>query len=307
MKNTYVYIYLDPRKSGFWAFKNHTFNFQPFYVGVGKGKRIYSHLYSNMLKVKSMKSSKILAIQNQGLQPLKYKIFENLDSKTAYELEKEIINHFGRVDKNTGILCNHTDGGIGWNKTKVYNKTKILKTYFRYNLEGDFVVAFTSLDLSKEGIKVANISTAIKRNGTYLNSRWFYENQGLTITPQIKYQQSYGFSSIEKVQIKNLYLTGNSLEEIKNKLNTSKEKIVKELKFQKIYKKEKNSHKILQLDLNNNVIKIWEKAFQIEKELRYSSSAILACCKEKRKTYKKFKWKYYVKTLHCDAKNEIQL
>ena len=42
----YVYIYLDPRKPGKYYYPNMDvcFLFEPFYVGKGKNKQMYSHL-----------------------------------------------------------------------------------------------------------------------------------------------------------------------------------------------------------------------------------------------------------------------
>ena len=96
----------------------------------------------------------------------------------------------------------------------------------------------------------------------------------------------------EKLKIKDLYLKNIDILNICKELNTTKEKIITELKYQNIYIKQKLSLKIQQLSLNDCVIKIWNKAFEIEQKLGYNSGTILKCCKGKRKTYKKFKWKY---------------
>ena len=54
-----------------------------------------------------------------------------------------------------------------------------------------------------------------------------------------------------------------------------------------------NRRKVVQLDMNNNVIKIWDSVLDAEKMTGSSSSKIVACCREKRKTHNKYKWKYY--------------
>jgi len=50
--------------------------------------------------------------------------------------------------------------------------------------------------------------------------------------------------------------------------------------------------KILQKDLNNNIIKEWDSAAQIKRELGFDSSTIIKCCKHKLKTHKGYRWCY---------------
>lgn len=49
---------------------------------------------------------------------------------------------------------------------------------------------------------------------------------------------------------------------------------------------------VLQLDLEGNLIKEWNKILDIETELNFKNSNISACCKERQKTAYGFKWKY---------------
>jgi group I intron endonuclease len=73
------------------------------------------------------------------------------------------------------------------------------------------------------------------------------------------------------------------------KLNSiQKEKILKILKQNHL----KRRKPIIQYDKNNNFIKEWESAQQIEKELNISHTHVGQCCKGKRKTSGGFIWKY---------------
>ena len=49
MNEYYVYIYCDPRKKGEFKFEGleYIFNYEPFYVGMGKGYRFRRHTTKN--------------------------------------------------------------------------------------------------------------------------------------------------------------------------------------------------------------------------------------------------------------------
>lgn len=108
----YVYVYLDPRKTSSVL----TFQFEPFYVGLGREDRIdqhlqlaYKHKDSNKLK-----ENKICKIKREtGADPIRIKIKENLSFADACDLEKYLIKLIGRVDLKKGPLTNLTDGGDG--------------------------------------------------------------------------------------------------------------------------------------------------------------------------------------------------
>jgi len=122
MKEYYVYAILDPRNKKEIIFKNYKFEFVPFYIGYGKNNRINEHLnHKRELTRKCHKSSMIISLLNIGLTPILFKIEENLSFEEANNLEIELINIIGRLDKNTGILTNHTDGGMG-TKNKILSQ-----------------------------------------------------------------------------------------------------------------------------------------------------------------------------------------
>jgi hypothetical protein len=99
----YVYVYLDPRKL------NAEFQFEPFYVGKGKGARLYSHLKQTG---RNGKVDKIKSIRRKGLEPVIIKYAENLSEENAYQLEVELIARIGRTCLKTGPLTNKLDGGF---------------------------------------------------------------------------------------------------------------------------------------------------------------------------------------------------
>lgn len=126
MKNKfYVYILLDPRKSGQYVYKNFCFDFEPFYIGKGCGRRIDHHCANSRLKDKTYKNCKIKKILSEGIKPIQIKLLENLTEKQAKLIEIKYIKMIGRKDLHKGPLCNHTDGGDGCVRHKVSNSTKL--------------------------------------------------------------------------------------------------------------------------------------------------------------------------------------
>ena len=51
--------------------------------------------------------------------------------------------------------------------------------------------------------------------------------------------------------------------------------------------------KVVQLDLNGELIKIWDGAVDVEKDLNVSRMPIGQCCRGERKTYKGYIWMFY--------------
>jgi len=118
--NYYVYVYLDPMKKGKYVYNDLNFNYEPFYIGKGKGKRIVYGL--DDINNSSSKKSRIKHIRRNGFEPIILKIYENLTETMSYYLEKNIINEIGR-DKNNGILVNRIKGS----SSKIINKVFIDK------------------------------------------------------------------------------------------------------------------------------------------------------------------------------------
>jgi len=100
----YVYVYLDPRKLGIYAYGEYEFDHEPIYVGKGKRKRAYYFEKRNpVLKNKLAKFGK----------PIVKILVEKVAEAKALKLEKTLIALIGRFDLGEGPLCNLTDGGEG--------------------------------------------------------------------------------------------------------------------------------------------------------------------------------------------------
>lgn len=105
----YVYVLLDSSKKGKYIYGDLKFNYEPFYIGKGIGDRINQTLYDKS----PFKKNKINKLKSQDIEIISYKIYENLDNKSAIKIEKGLIKKIGRRDLNEGTLVNMTDGGDG--------------------------------------------------------------------------------------------------------------------------------------------------------------------------------------------------
>lgn len=135
----YVYAYLDPRKPGIYKYDDLHFDFEPFYIGKGKGRRFYQHLINYKKRSTKNKhydiSAKIGEIVNNSYYPIIIKIMENLCEKSALQIEEDIIRKIGRLIDNKGPLTNIAIGnsspsfsGYKWkNPMPIESRIKISK------------------------------------------------------------------------------------------------------------------------------------------------------------------------------------
>jgi hypothetical protein len=95
MNNYYIYKYLREDET-------------PYYIGKGKDRRAWKKNKRDIVKVPD-DTSRIVIIES------------DLTNEEAQELERLLIQQYGRKDNGTGILRNLTDGGEG---TSGHKKTK---------------------------------------------------------------------------------------------------------------------------------------------------------------------------------------
>lgn len=110
MNRFYVYVYLDPRNPGKFIYDDLCFDYEPFYVGKGTGKRMFHQLYESAQRNK-IRINKIKRIRSQGLEPIIIKLFDQIEEELSLKLECETIKKIGRKDLKKGPLLNLSDGG----------------------------------------------------------------------------------------------------------------------------------------------------------------------------------------------------
>ena len=88
----YVYVYVHPRTG------------KAFYVGKGKGRRVFSHLRSQA-KAESRKQRILRGLENKGLQPRIDILAHGLDEQSAFLVEMAVIDLLG-----LGQLVNRVRG-----------------------------------------------------------------------------------------------------------------------------------------------------------------------------------------------------
>lgn len=158
----YVYIYLNPLNKGKYSYPNGlSFDYEPFYVGVGVNNRYKMHIYESNLKKSTKKVSTIKEIKSSGQLPIIKKIYENLTPDEATSLEIDIIKNIGRLDLNKGPLTNLTNGGdsVGY-KHKRGDLLKLFTPILCYNKNMEFIKEYPSISEASEelNIKRSNIS-----------------------------------------------------------------------------------------------------------------------------------------------------
>ena len=99
MNNWYVYRHIRLDKN------------EPFYIGIGN-KVNYARAYEKDPSKRNIIWNRIVSKSDYEVDI----IFDGLTKDEASEKEKEFISLYGRIDLETGFLCNMTDGGDGiWN------------------------------------------------------------------------------------------------------------------------------------------------------------------------------------------------
>jgi hypothetical protein len=136
----YCYALLDPRKPGDYEYflsdgSNIKLTHEPFYIGKGKGDRMYQHcIEARSGKAKrSFKNNKILKIISGNYEVIEHKFQKEFaDEESAYAHEELLIFAIGRACLKTGPLTNRSSGGNGMRSSDEGVRKKTSRSILKY-------------------------------------------------------------------------------------------------------------------------------------------------------------------------------
>jgi hypothetical protein len=279
----YVYIYLDPRKQGNFYYQENNlsliFNYEPFYVGAGKNKRLYDHLQEAKRTHKnSYKINKIKAILNLGYEPIIYKLCENMSFNNSRLLEKYICKIIGRNDLQLGPLTNLTDGGEG-----VVGCKNIVGWATGLTKETDKRIEDKSIKVA-QGLKKYYKTHSHHSKGSVNR----FTEETLNKMSKAKLNKP-GNRKGKKNSAEHNYKMAQS-KKGKKQTKESNKKRSTTLKTTLKLKKEQITEPIIQYSLNNEYLKEYKNYYYAQWE--YDIQGILQVLKGKRKSCGGFIWKY---------------
>ncbi len=265
MKYYYLYAYLDPSKEGNFLYENDLlFNNEPFYIGKGKGNRMFIHLKkindNSYINRNPGFYDKIREIKKIGSDPIIIKLVENINEDTALQLEKEYIKKIGRKINLTGPLLNITIGGNGFKgcnsyrggfKGKHTNETKKKLSEFR---KGKSFIDMVGEEKAKEwGNNISSSNKGKKRN---------FSNESIN-------------------NIRNIWLGKKMPEDIRKKMSEKRKGVSPSNKGKIIYQYSIEGEFLGEIFL-----------YDIPKEFNIPCSNVIKCCKGDRKKAGGYIWKY---------------
>jgi group I intron endonuclease len=231
---------------------------QPFYIGIGKNlKRAYSK-YSRSQRWKSIVNKYGYEVEI---------LFDDLLWEDAIEKEKEFISLYGRLDINTGILVNMTDGGDGSlgvvqseeskEKRRIWSKNRVITEETKKKLSEKQIGEKNHM-YGRKG-KLNPIYGIIRSEETKKKLSEVAKNRGSEKNPM--YGRNHSEETKEKIRQKRL----NNSSKTGKKVGAFKD---------------------------NVLIKEYSSLTQAVKETNGNLSCISSCCNQKMKTSGGYEWKF---------------
>lgn len=155
----YIYTYLDPRKPGDYNYGDLHFDYEPFYIGKGKGNR-----YKAKHSCNSFLNGKINHIGKDNIIVM----VEMMPSEAAAHFHEMIrIAIIGRIDLGLGPLVNMTDGGEGSSGARpdYITREKMSKARLGKKMSQEFKDKMRLINLGKKATIQAKLNMSISHIG----------------------------------------------------------------------------------------------------------------------------------------------
>lgn len=162
MSRIYVYKLIDPTTS------------LPFYVGKGKGNRMYHHEKYHSAKHHTTHNNKIvknkIAKLHRNGQRVRYQRYWCSTEEQAFNIEKLLIERYGRRDNGSGILCNMTRGGEGvsghqrsqeWRMAAKRRQHTNSRGYDQYTMDGTYIKTYETVNDIRNDITIKLDTSAL--------------------------------------------------------------------------------------------------------------------------------------------------
>lgn len=260
---------------------------EPFYVGIGSDPK-FNRAYNKGSKDRNPYWHRIVAKTEYEVEI----ILDGLTYEESLKKEEEFVNLYGRMNDNTGVLCNLTDGGKGSKGYVTTEESKLkqrnaklgrnLSEEHKASLRKSQMIKVAQLNMDGKFIKVWDSLKSIQDETGFRKDKVLH-------CCRLRKPQYKGF---KWKYFKNLYDAKEYIP-IKNK-RKPRPLGIKHTEETKLKNKLANVIPIIQMTRQGDFIKEWLCAYDASRELFGGTghSKIGECCKGRRKTHKNFTWKY---------------